>query len=119
MEFFTYRDLIIHIIFSGGLGFLIFFLSYILVYRSKDIEKLSSYECGFDPFETPHTNFEVRYFLVALMFIVFDVEISFLFPWATLTVFVDYLSLSSMLFFFFVLTLGYMYEWRKGAMDFC
>jgi len=119
MEFFTYQDLLFHIIFSIFLGILIFFASFVLIQKTKDLEKLSSYECGFDPFEVVHTNFEVRYFLVALMFIIFDVEVSFLFPWATLTVFVDYLSMCSMLFFFFILSVGYMYEWRKGAMDFC
>jgi len=101
-----------------GFSFLIFFLSYSLILRVPDLEKLSSYECGFDPFETVHTNFEVRYFLVALLFILFDLEVTFLFPWATLNVFVDTFSFVTMIVFLFVITLGYIYEWKQGALDF-
>jgi len=114
-----YSFIFVHFIFSIVMSFVIFILSYVFVLRYPDIEKLSSYECGFDPFETTHTNFEVRYFLVALLFIVFDVEVTFLFPWITLATYIDTFSLASMLIFFYILTLGFIYEWRCNALDFC
>jgi NADH:ubiquinone oxidoreductase subunit 3 (subunit A) len=109
----------LHIIFSIILTCLIFSISFILILRTPNLEKLSAYECGFDPFESTHSNFEVRYFLVGLLFIVFDVEVSFLFPFTTLNEYVDIFAYFTMITFLFVLKLGYIYEYRKGALDFC
>lgn len=115
----NYFFILTYLIFSIFLATIIFFLSYALILRMPDLEKLSSYECGFDPFESTHTNFEVRYFLVALLFILFDVEVSFLFPWSTLGAYLDVFSFVTGITYIFVLTLGFVYEWRKGALDFC
>jgi len=112
-------SLFVHFLFSFGLACIIFFLSYILVLRIADIEKLSAYECGFSPFETTHTNFEVRYFLVALLFILFDLEVSFLFPWVMLGIYNDFFSYTIGIIYLYILTLGFVYEWRRGALDFC
>jgi len=114
----NYIFLTIHIIFSIFFALLIFFVSYLAILKTPSLEKLSSYECGFDPFDMSHTNFEVRYFLVALLFILFDLEVSILFPFATLVPFMDSLNFFVGLFYIFLLTLGFIYEWRKGALDF-
>jgi len=114
----NYFFILIHVIFSCLFSILIFGVSYIAILRIPTLEKLSSYECGFDPFDMSHTNFEVRYFLVALLFILFDLEVSILFPFATLVPFMDSFNFFIGLFYIFLLSLGFIYEWRKGALDF-
>lgn len=82
-----------------------------------DAEKLSAYECGFNPFSDSRVEFDVKFYIVAILFIIFDLEISFLFPFS---VCLDSISVSGfycMLFFLFVLTIGFFYEWKKGALD--
>ena len=83
----------------------------------NDPEKLSSYECGFEAFEDSRTKFDVRYYLVAILFIVFDLEIAFLFPWAVAFGDIGDFGFWSMVIFLAVLTVGFVYEWRKGALD--
>jgi NADH-quinone oxidoreductase subunit A len=95
----------------------LFGLSYALVLRSYDVEKISTYECGFDPFEDSRSVFEVRFYLVALLFAMFDLEISFLFPWSVSVSLVDGLGVISLLVFYGILTVGFLYEWMKGALD--
>jgi len=105
-------------IFSGlALSFVIFSLSNFLIIKQYDLEKTSSYECGFDPFEDSRTKFDVKFYLVAILFIIFDLEIVFLFPWATSLGNLDFLGYWSMLIFLAVLTVGFVYEWSKGALD--
>jgi len=98
-------------------AFALFGLSYALILRSYDVEKISTYECGFDPFEDSRNVFEVRFYLVALLFAMFDLEISFLFPWAVSASMVDGFGFISMLVFYGILTIGFLYEWMKGALD--
>ena len=112
-----YGVLLIFIIAAFALATLIFFLSYFLVSKSYDLEKNSAYECGFDPFEDARNSFEVRFYLVAILFIIFDLEITFLFPWAVTLDTLDYFGLFSMFFFLALLTLGFIYEWKKGALE--
>lgn len=95
----------------------IFFLSYVIVPKGHDLEKVSAYECGFDPFGEARSPFNVKFYLVALLFIIFDLEISFLFPWAVSLPFLDSFGFFTMAIFLFVLTLGFLYEWAKGALD--
>ena len=95
---------------------IIFGLSYLLSSHESDAEKLSTYECGFDAYDDSRKTFDVRFYLVAILFLVFDLEISYLFPWA-----VTLSSLSAFGFWtmtlFLLLTVGFVYEWKKGALD--
>jgi NADH-quinone oxidoreductase subunit A len=84
---------------------------------SKDAEKLSPYECGFEPFEDSRAKFDVRYYLVAILFIIFDLEIAFLFPWAVSLDVVGGFGLITMGIFLAILVVGFIYEWKKGALE--
>jgi NADH-quinone oxidoreductase subunit A len=89
-----------------------------LVARQKpDTEKLSAYECGFSAFEDSRSRFDVRFYLVAILFIIFDLEVAFLFPWAVSLGNVGVFGFWSMMFFLFILTVGFIYEWKKGALE--
>jgi NADH-quinone oxidoreductase subunit A len=96
---------------------ILFFLSYYLNPKNEDIEKASPYECGFDPFEDTKSRFDVKFYLISILFIIFDLEIMFLFPWAVVLSSVGVFGFLSMFLFLFVLTLGFVYEWKKGALD--
>jgi len=85
--------------------------------QKPDREKASAYECGFEPFADARTRFEVRYYLVAILFIIFDLEVAFLFPWAVSLGKIGLYGFWSMLIFLAVLTVGFIYEWRKGALE--
>ncbi len=82
-----------------------------------DTEKLSAYECGFDAFDDAHGKFDVRFYLVAILFIIFDLEVAFLFPWAVSLGDIGLFGFWSMILFLGVLTVGFLYEWKKGALD--
>jgi len=99
------------------LSLLIFALSYSLILRDSDIEKISAYECGFEPFEDTRNTFDVRFYLVAILFIIFDLEITFLFPWSVMLDNVSSFGFWSMMYFLFILIVGFIYEWQKGALD--
>jgi len=92
-------------------------VSYVAILKQYEQEKFSAYECGFDPFEDTRSRFEVRFYLVAILFIIFDLEITFLFPWSLALSLIDIFGYLSMIFFLFVLILGFLYEWIKGALD--
>ena len=92
-------------------------VNFILSPKNPDPEKLSAYECGFEPFEDSRMEFDVRFYLVAILFIIFDLEIAFLFPWAISLGNIVILGFSSMMIFLFILTIGFIYEWKKGALD--
>jgi len=99
------------------LSLVLFGLSFLLVPRRQDSEKVSAYECGFDPFEDARGRFDVRFYLVAILFIVFDLEVSFLFPWSQVIGGVDLFGYGALLLFLLILTLGFLYEWFRGALD--
>lgn len=109
--------LIIFIILSLIISIIVFFLSYFLIGQTYDFEKLSAYECGFQPFEDARTKFNVKYYLVAILFIIFDLEVSYLFPWAIYLNNINLYSFWWMFIFLFILTIGFIYEWLKGALD--
>tara|TARA_E500000331_G_C16605819_1_gene433667 strand:- start:115 stop:483 length:369 start_codon:yes stop_codon:yes gene_type:complete len=92
-------------------------LNYLFSPKNPDAEKLSAYECGFEPFSDSRMEFDVRFYLVAILFIIFDLEIAFLFPWAISLGNIGALGFWSMMIFLFVLTVGFIYEWKKGALD--
>ena len=85
--------------------------------KNPDPEKLSAYECGFEAFSDSRMEFDVRFYLVAILFIIFDLEIAFLFPWAISLGNIGSLGFYSMMIFLFILTVGFIYEWKKGALD--
>lgn len=95
----------------------IFSLSYMLKYRNYNLEKSSSYECGFQPFKDTRTCFDVKFYLVAILFIIFDLEIIYLFPWSLSLDELFINGIVSMIIFIFILTIGFIYEWKKGALD--
>ena len=84
---------------------------------SPDTEKLSAYECGFEAFDDARSKFDVKFYLVSILFIIFDLEIAFLFPWAVSLSNIGALGFYSMMFFLFILTVGFIYEWKNGALD--
>jgi len=90
---------------------------FIVAYRAPDAEKLSAYECGFNAFDDARMKFDVRYYLVAILFIIFDLEVAFLFPWAASFGDLGWFGFWSMMAFLGVLTVGFIYEWKKGALD--
>jgi len=92
-------------------------ISYILKSRNYNWEKISSYECGFQPFEDTRSRFDVKFYLVAILFIIFDLEIAYLFPWALSIWEINEEGIISMIIFLFILTIGFVYEWKKGALD--
>ena len=98
-----------------SLGFLI--LNFAFSPKNPDPEKLSAYECGFEPFNDSRMEFDIRFYLVAILFIIFDLEIAFLFPWAVTLGNIGYFGFFSMMLFLFILTIGFIYEWKKGALD--
>ena len=93
------------------------FLSLVVAKQKPDPEKLSAYECGFDAFDDARHKFDVRYYLVAILFIIFDLEVAFLFPWAVTLGKIGMFGFWSMVVFLGVLTVGFIYEWKKGALD--
>jgi len=90
---------------------------FLVAYKQPDPEKLSTYECGFNAFDDARMKFDVRFYLVAILFIIFDLEVSFLFPWAVAFGQVGLFGFWSMMVFLAVLTIGFIYEWRKGALE--
>jgi NADH-quinone oxidoreductase subunit A len=90
---------------------------FLIAYKSPDPEKLSAYECGFNAFDDARMKFDVRFYLVSILFIIFDLEVAFLFPWAISLKEVGLFGFWSMMVFLGVLTIGFIYEWRKGALE--
>jgi len=90
---------------------------YLVAFKSPDPEKLSAYECGFNAFDDARMKFDVRFYLVAILFIIFDLEVSFLFPWAVAFRQIGDLGFWTMMAFLVVLTIGFIYEWKKGALE--
>ena len=98
-------------------SFAFIFINFLFSPKNPDPEKLSAYECGFEPFNDSRMEFDVRFYLVAILFIIFDLEIAFLFPWAISLGNIGSLGFWSMMIFLFVLAVGFIYEWKKGALD--
>jgi len=112
-----YLPILIFLAVAGALGVLLMTLGFLLSPRRPDPEKLSAYECGFEAFEDSRMKFDVRYYLVAILFIVFDLEIAFLFPWAVALDSIGIVGLAAMGVFLLVLVVGFIYEWKKGALE--
>jgi NADH:ubiquinone oxidoreductase subunit 3 (subunit A) len=115
-----YLSVFILFMVGAGLSFLLLGLSYLVGTVSEpkgDTEKLSAYECGFDPFDDARSTFDVRFYLVGILFIIFDLEVSFLFPWAVCLDSLPWEGLLSMVLFLAILTVGFVYEWKKGGLN--
>jgi NADH-quinone oxidoreductase subunit A len=113
----NYLPILIFFIVAAGLGLLLLSLGFLLGRGTKDSEKLSPYECGFEPFDDSRMKFDVRYYLVAILFIIFDLEIAFLFPWAISLDAIGTFGLVSMGIFLLILVVGFIFEWKKGALE--
>jgi NADH-quinone oxidoreductase subunit A len=112
-----YLPILIFIGIATGLATMIIMASFMVARQRPDAEKLSPYECGFEPFEDARGRFDVRFYLVAILFIIFDLEVAFLFPWAVSLGNIGLFGFWSMMVFLGVLTIGFIYEWRKGALE--
>ena len=112
-----YLSIVIFLIIALTLSIGFIVINFFLSPNKPDPEKLSAYECGFEPFDDSRMEFDVRFYLVAILFIIFDLEIAFLFPWAISLGSIGALGFFSMMIFLFILTVGFIYEWKKGALD--
>jgi NADH-quinone oxidoreductase subunit A len=112
-----YLPLVIFIGISVVIGIALLVAPFVVAYKAPDSEKLSAYECGFNAFDDARMKFDVRFYLVAILFIIFDLEVAFLFPWAVAFAELGWFGFWSMMVFLGVLTVGFIYEWRKGALD--
>jgi NADH-quinone oxidoreductase subunit A len=112
-----YLPILIFLGLATVLGLALFTLGWVAGPRRPDPEKLSPYECGFEAFEDSRMRFDVRYYLVAIIFIVFDLEIAFLFPWAVALGKLGMFGLVAMAIFLAILVVGFIYEWKKGALE--
>ena len=112
-----YLPILIFLGIAIGLASIIVLASLIIARQKPDREKLSAYECGFEPFEDARIKFDVRFYLVAILFIIFDLEVAFLFPWAVSLGDIGIFGFWSMVVFLGILTIGFVYEWRRGALE--
>ncbi len=112
-----YIPVLIFLAIAAGIGVVLLALGFLIGRGGKDAEKLSPYECGFEAFDDSRMKFDVRYYLVAILFIIFDLEIAFLFPWAVSLDAVGTFGLVAMAIFLAVLVVGFIYEWKKGALE--
>ena len=112
-----YLPILMFLAVAVGLAVVIVIASMVVVPSHPDAEKLSAYECGFDAFSDSRQKFDVRFYLVAILFIIFDLEVAFLFPWAVTLGKIGIFGFWSMMVFLAVLTVGFVYEWRKGALE--
>jgi NADH:ubiquinone oxidoreductase subunit 3 (subunit A) len=113
----NYFYVLLALLISLALGFIISMASYLLGSKSPDKEKVSVYECGFDPFHAPGEPFSIRFFLIGILFLVFDLEITYLFPWAMSSNIINLEGQLVVVIFLIVLTAGLVYEWVRGGLD--
>jgi NADH-quinone oxidoreductase subunit A len=117
----NYLPILIFLVIAAGLAGVLLGLGKVLgrlgVKHRGDAAKLSAYECGFEPFEDSRVKFDVRYYLVAILFIIFDLEIAFLFPWAVALAKIGLFGIVAMAIFLGILVVGFIYEWKRGALE--
>ncbi len=113
----NYIPILVFLIIGILFGVVPMLAGFVLGPRRPDSEKLSPYECGFEPFEDSRMKFDVRYYLVAILFIIFDLEIAFLFPWAVVLDQIGLFGFLAMMLFLAILVIGFIYEWKKGALE--
>ncbi|MBL4805384.1 MAG: NADH-quinone oxidoreductase subunit A [Alphaproteobacteria bacterium] len=113
----NYLPILIFIVIAAGMSVVMILGSLLFGKQNPDPDKLAAYECGFDAFSDSRNKFDVRFYLVTLLFIIFDLEIAFLFPWAISLGEIGVFGFWSMIVFLTILTVGFIYEWKKGALD--
>src|SRR5271166_5912183 len=112
-----YLPLVVFVGVAAAIGLALLIVPFLVAYKQPDPEKLSAYECSFAAFDDARMKFDVRFYLVAILFIIFDLEVSFLFPWAVAFGKLGLFGYCSMMLFLAVLTIGFIYEWKKGALE--
>src|SRR5688572_27853285 len=112
-----YLPLVIFIGVAMAIGVALLVVPFLVAYKNPDPEKLSAYECGFNAFDDARMKFDVRFYLVAILFIIFDLEVAFLFPWAVAFGDLGWVGFWSMMVFLGVLTIGFIFEWKMGALE--
>ena len=112
-----YFPIILFLVIAVAISVIMVVASWIMGPQKPDSEKVSAYECGFEAFDDSRSKFDVRFYLVAILFIIFDLEVAFLFPWATTLGDIGMLGFWSMMIFLGILTVGFIYEWKKGALE--
>ncbi len=115
--FLDYLPIVVFLGVCLGIGMLLLIVPFLIAVRNPDPEKVSAYECGFNAFDDARMKFDVRFYLVSILFIIFDLEIAFLFPWAVAFKEIGTFGFWSMMIFLAVLTVGFIYEWKKGALE--
>ncbi|WP_297527848.1 NADH-quinone oxidoreductase subunit A [Thiohalobacter sp.] len=113
----NYLPILIFIVIGAAIGLVAIAAGFLIGPHRPDPEKLSPYECGFEAFEDSRMKFDVRYYLVAILFIIFDLEIAFLFPWAVVLEEIGMFGFLAMVVFLGILVIGFIYEWKKGALE--
>ena len=113
----AYLPVVIFIAVAAAVGLALLIAPFIIAFKNPDPEKLSAYECGFNAFDDARMKFDVRFYLVSILFIIFDLEVAFLFPWAVTFGDLGWYGFWSMMIFLAVLTIGFIYEWKKGALE--
>ena len=113
----NYLPILVFMVIGVGLGFVLVGLGALLSPTVPDSEKYSQYECGFEPFENARLKFDVRFYLVAILFIIFDLEVAFLFPWAVILKDLSWPPVIAMGIFLTLLIIGFIYEWKRGALE--
>lgn len=112
-----YLPILVLLAMATALGLILIGAAALIAYRNPDPEKVSAYECGFNAFDDARMKFDVRFYLVSILFIIFDLEVAFLFPWAVAFGSLSMVAFWSMMVFLAVLTVGFAYEWKKGALE--
>ena len=112
-----YFPLVVFFALALTFGLILMIAPLVAAISKPDTEKNSPYECGFEPFESARLKFDVRFYLVAILFVIFDLEVAFLFPWAVGFQYIGSLGFWSMMLFLLILTIGFIYEWKKGALE--
>lgn len=113
----NYLPVVLFVGLSAVIGLALLIAPFVLAIKNPDPEKVSAYECGFDAFDDARMKFDARFYLVSILFIIFDLEVAFLFPWAVAFRDVGWFGFWAMMIFLGVLTIGFVYEWRKGALE--
>jgi NADH:ubiquinone oxidoreductase subunit 3 (subunit A) len=118
LDFITYKIMFVSILLGVLICAVILGLSYLLAIQAPDPEKTSAYECGFEPFEDARNKFDVRFYIIAILFLIFDLEVAYLFPWATTLALTGSIGYITIVIFLLLLTVGFVYEVSKGALRF-
>jgi NADH-quinone oxidoreductase subunit A len=115
--FLEYNSVLMYLLISLIVAFILVIISYLFAKQEGGTEKLSTYECGFEPFEDARNTFDIKFYIIAILFIIFDIEVAFLFPWSVTFNYIGSLGFWVIMDFIVELVIGYVYIWKKGALD--